>query len=67
MNTHIFRPILLLSISILIVNAASAQNIHDSSIKKNITTINDPLTRLAQLEPKVFEYNRTSFRDLKLP
>jgi hypothetical protein len=44
----------------------SAQPVHDSEIKKNVTDINTPLQKLVQLEPKVFEYNTEKYKHLKL-
>jgi hypothetical protein len=43
-----------------------AQDIPDRSIKKNITTIDSPLQKIAQLQPKQFEYNAATFKHLKL-
>ncbi|MBS1576135.1 MAG: tail fiber domain-containing protein [Bacteroidetes bacterium] len=44
-----------------------SQMIDDNEIKKNITTIQNPLEKLIQLEPKTFEYDKSKFKDLKLP
>ncbi|HRP57811.1 tail fiber domain-containing protein [Agriterribacter sp.] len=51
---------------LLVANATHAQEISDHSIKKNITTIDSPLQKITQLQPKQFEYNAATFRHLKL-
>lgn len=51
---------------LIISNAIHAQDVPDRSIKKNISTINSPLQRITQLQPKQFEYNAAAFRHLKL-
>ena len=54
---------------ILIISSAvtNAQKIEDNEIKKNVSAIDNSLQRLVQLEPKIFEYNKTKFKDLQLP
>lgn len=43
-----------------------AQDIPDSTIKKNIAVIDNPLERIVQLEPRQFEYDPGTFKKLKL-
>lgn len=45
---------------------ANAQAIPDSVLKKNITAIENPLQKLLQLSPKKFEFDRASYKHLKL-
>lgn len=46
---------------------ASAQNVSDAELKKNATSINQPLQKLVLLEPKSFEFNTADFKNLQLP
>jgi hypothetical protein len=46
---------------------ASAQNLSDAELKKNATSISEPLQKLVQLEPKSFEFNTSQFKSLQLP
>ena len=48
------------------VFVVNAQSLPDSEIKKNISSISDPLRMLVQLEPKIYEYDTQKFRHLKL-
>lgn len=52
---------------LFITTTAFAQSIDDNSIKKNVAVIDQPLSKLAQLQPQTFEYNKDSFKGLKLP
>jgi hypothetical protein len=61
------RILLILFTSLLLTAGAFAQQIPDSVIKKNISGIQDPLQSLIRLEPKVFEYNKDKYKDLRLP
>ena len=45
---------------------AFSQTITDSQIKKNVTGINASLQKLAQLNPKTFEYETEKYKHLKL-
>jgi hypothetical protein len=69
MNTlKYFTKTITFSAFFLLVSAmAYSQKIEDSEIKKNVTAIDNSLEKLVQLEPAVFEYNKTKFRDLQLP
>jgi hypothetical protein len=64
MKTYI-RLSLLFIFSILVFSA-SAQDVADNEIKKNVTDISTPLDKLVQLEPKIFEYNTEKYKHLKL-
>lgn len=46
--------------------SATAQEVADKEIKKNVTDISAPLEKLVQLEPKIFEYNTDKYKHLKL-
>jgi hypothetical protein len=48
-------------------NNAIGQEINDSNIKKNVATIDQPLSKLAQLQPKTFEYAKNNYNGLNLP
>ncbi len=56
------------TLSLLFISLITySQKIEDSEIKKNVATIDNSLERLVQLEPKIFEYNKTKYKDLQLP
>lgn len=62
------RRIAIFTFVLLITSAVTyAQKIEDNEIKKNVSAIDNSLQRLVQLEPKIFEYNKTKFKDLQLP
>ncbi|HEX5024908.1 MAG TPA: tail fiber domain-containing protein [Agriterribacter sp.] len=42
-----------------------AQEIPDSTIKKNIAVIDNPLERIIQLKPRQFEYDTDTFKKFK--
>lgn len=66
MNTiNIKRALLSLSF-VLVATVLFAQDLSDTKIKKNIESIESPLQRLIQLEPKKFEYNVNDYKHLKL-
>jgi hypothetical protein len=44
----------------------NAQAIPDSVLKKNIASIENPLQKLLQLNPKTFEFDRANHKHLKL-
>ncbi len=52
---------------VLLTKAGFSQNIPDSEIKKNVTPISSPLESINRLEPKVFEYDKSKYTDLRLP
>ena len=61
------RSHVLIASLLCISTVLSAQEISDSSIKKNVQEISDPLKSLANLEPRTFEYDQEKFQHLKLP
>ena len=56
----------LLLVALIISGIAFSQTVTDIELKKNVTSINEPLQKLAQLNPKTFEYNTEKYRHLKL-
>jgi hypothetical protein len=46
--------------------SAYSQNLSDSDIKKNISTIDNPLQKLVRLEPKTYEYKTEHYKHLDL-
>jgi len=51
----------------VIAQQSSAQSVSDKQIKKNVSTISEPLKSVTALEPRVFEYNTAQFSHLQLP
>lgn len=51
---------------LLVAVFSQGQEISDAVIKKNISTIDDPLRKLIQLSPKSFEYDNKNYKYLKL-
>lgn len=49
----------------LVSASASAQQISDKEIKKDITAIDNALSRLIKLEPKSYQYDVNRFSNLK--
>lgn len=45
---------------------AYSQKLYDNEIKKNITSINNSLQKLTQLQPRTFEYKTDQYKHLKL-
>lgn len=45
---------------------AGAQNLTDKELKTRVAEIENPLQKIAQLEPKQFEYNARDYKYLKL-
>ena len=56
----------LLFVALILSGIAFSQTVTDKELKKNVTTINEPLQKLAQLNPKTFEYDTEKYRHLKL-
>ena len=56
----------LLFVALTLSGIAFSQTVTDKELKKNVTTINEPLQKLAQLNPKTFEYDTEKYRHLKL-
>ena len=50
-----------------ISKTASAQNIPDNELKKNVSPITNSLSYISRLQPQVFEYNKERFKAFKLP
>ncbi len=61
------KSIAIVSLLFFFSGKAMSQEVHDTSIKKNVETIDQPLSRLAQLQPKTYVYNERSYKGLKLP
>ncbi|MEP7257808.1 MAG: tail fiber domain-containing protein [Flavitalea sp.] len=57
---YLFCSVIILSLT------ARSQDIMDISLKRNISPINNPLQKLALLEPRSFEYNTAEFKHLRL-
>lgn len=51
---------------LIISGMAYSQTVTDSEIKKNVSGINASLQKLAQLNPKTFEYETEKYKHLKL-
>ena len=68
MNTiyNFSKKIRLLFAALIISGIAFSQTVTDNELKKNVTSINEPLQKLAQLNPKTFEYDTEKYRHLKL-
>ncbi|MGC4036204.1 MAG: tail fiber domain-containing protein [Chitinophagaceae bacterium] len=62
-----YRVISIIMFLLIIAGIASGQKIDDKEIKQNIISIENPLQRLVQLEPKNFEYDRSKYKALQLP
>ena len=60
------KKMFLLFAGLIFSGIAFSQTVTDNELKKNITSINGPLQKLAQLNPKTFEYNTEKYRHLKL-
>ena len=56
----------LLFAGLIFSGIAFSQTVTDIELKKNVTSINEPLQKLAQLNPKTFEYDTEKYRHLKL-
>ena len=56
----------LLFVALILSGIAFSQTVTDKELKKNVTTINEPIQKLAQLNPKTFEYDTEKYRHLKL-
>lgn len=69
MNTvyNFLKKSFLTAILLVVSVFAYSQKIDDGEIKKNVTSIDNSLNRLIQLEPKIYEYSTTKYKDLKLP
>jgi hypothetical protein len=63
---QINKKIYFLFIGLIISTIAVSQTVTDTEIKKNVTEINASLQKLAQLNPKTFEYETDKYKHLKL-
>lgn len=46
---------------------AFSQDLTDNTIKKNVTTIQDPLKQVIALQPRTYEYKTSEYNHLKFP
>lgn len=65
--TSISKYLCVVLFSSVIAQSSSAQSVSDKQIKKNVSTISEPLKSVTALEPRVFEYNTAQFSQLHLP
>jgi hypothetical protein len=67
-TNHQILPAILVIISILAFHKpASAQQVKDSELKKNVTPISNSLNYINQLKPVSYEYNQGAYQQLNLP
>lgn len=59
--------VLFFTLFILSAQTVFSQSLTDEEIKKNITSIDEPLKNITSLEPRKFEYNTGDYSHLKLP
>ena len=60
------KTLFLTAITLFAIDTVSAQAITDADVKRNISTINNPLKSILKLEPRVFEYETDKFKTLRL-
>lgn len=67
MNTCKFKFQLILFFVLLSGTSVFSQNIPDTELKKNISSLTNSLGYITRLEPKIFEYDKEKFNKLILP
>lgn len=66
MNNKTILYALCLSLSLAVSGVAAAQSLSDTTIKTNVKTIESPLQKILQLEPRQFQYRTENYKYLKL-
>ncbi|PWT96203.1 MAG: DNA topoisomerase IV [Bacteroidetes bacterium] len=68
MNTfRVIRSVLPLTIILFFSFTSFGQVIPDSVLRKKVNEIQDPLERLLTLEPQIYQYNTSRWKDFRLP
>jgi len=54
-------------IALFFSSTLHAQAVRDSDIKKNIQPLSQPVETIAQLQPRVYQYDQSGYKHLNLP
>jgi hypothetical protein len=66
-NSKVFSAIIAVGLTYAACTTASAQQVNDRDLKKNVAPVANSISYISRLNPVTFEYNKEDYRQLNLP
>jgi hypothetical protein len=67
LNSKVFSAIIAVGLTYAACTTASAQQVNDRDLKKNVAPVANSISYISRLNPVTFEYNKEDYRQLNLP